>query len=676
MKYAYGFVRVACVSPRIKVANPEYNAGQIIEFITQNKDLDVILFPELCITGYTCADLFGSRDLLIAAEKAVHSILEVLNKIDHKPIVIVGCPVPVGNVLYNCGLVLFQRQIASVVPKRHLPNYKEFYEQRWFAQPNQYMPFDKTIKYADCMPQINHSSVVDIGGLRIGVEICEDLWMPIPPSCYQAHEGATILCNLSASNDVVTKSEYRRSLVVNQSARCIAGYMYSSCGPSESTSDLVFSGHCMIAENGHMLAESTKVGDFIVAPKVNYIRTEIDTEKLMNDRRKTNTYFANKPMEQRVEVIRVYSFADEGHEPLKKLTRPVSANPFIPSSSGRLYSNCAEVVSIQATGLAHRLEVTKPKKLMIGVSGGLDSTLALLVTCMACDALKLPRETIHGITMPGFGTTKRTKTNAKTLMTMLGITQQEVDIKASCMQTFQDMKHKPFGLDLPKSVLETVEFENKLIEAAQGKADLVFENVQARARTNLLMNSGFVIGTGDMSEMALGWCTYNGDHMSMYNVNCSIPKTLVRFLVHYIANNLKEFNSNQLLSSADPEKLKQVLIDIVETPISPELLPTGKDKDSTHKTESVIGPYELHDFFLFHRIRNGFTKTKILFLAVNSQLINKYSEEDIKKWYDVFIKRFFDQQFKRNCVPDGPKVGSISLSPRGDWRMPSDAEIA
>lgn len=675
MKFPYGFVRVACVSPRVKVANPDYNADQIINFITKHKDLDLILFPELCVTGYTCGDLFGSRELLIASEKAVARISKVLGEQEHKPLVIIGAPVPMSNVLYNCGLILWQKQIVSVIPKRHLPNYKEFYEQRWFTQPNRSIPFaDKIIKFADSLPNISHCSVVEFSGFKVGVEVCEDLWMPIPPSSYQAHEGATILCNLSASNDVVTKSEYRRDLVLNQSARCIAGYLYSSCGPSESSSDLVFSGHCMIAENGHMLAESSKVGDFIVAPEMNYIRSEIDIEKLMNDRRKTNTYFVNKPMDD-VDVIPLYAGMSETPDTLKKLTRHVSANPFVPASSSKLFSNCAEVVSIQATGLAHRIETAKPKRLMIGVSGGLDSTLALLVTCIACDALKKPRNMIHGITMPGYGTTKRTKSNAKSLMTILGITQTEVDIKATCMQTFRDMKHKPFGLDLPTSALETAEFEAKLIEAAKNNPDLVFENVQARARTNLLMNSGFVIGTGDMSELALGWCTYNGDHMSMYNVNCSVPKTLVKFLVHYIAQNLKEFNSRQILTAENPVELEKVLLDIVATPISPELLPTEKGKDSTHQTESVVGPYELHDFFLFHRIRNGFTKTKILFLAENSILANRYTSDQIKMWYDVFIRRFFNQQFKRNCVPDGPKVGSISLSPRGDWRMPSDAEI-
>lgn len=667
---SYGFLRVACVSPRIKVANPVYNTGQMFNFVSGfADDVDLVLFPELCVTGYTCGDLFQSRDLLIETEKSVQEFLKNMSGLKHCPTVIFGCPVPSGNSLYNCAIIAKGQTISGIVPKQHLPNYKEFYEGRWFAYPRNLSDKDfNSISYADQFSKFTTNSIFDLEGVKVAIEICEDVWVPIPPSCYAAQNGATVLCNLSASNELVTKSEYRKSLVLNQSARCIAAYLYASAGPSESTADLVFGGHCLIAENGTLLAESGRAGaGFISSPMFNTIRTEIDIEKLIIDRRRTNTFSENHSGRQ-MDVIKVYHYNSNPVKPLQKLSRKVSANPFIPSDAATLYKRCSEIVGIQAAGLAHRLEVANIKKVVIGVSGGLDSTLALLVTCMAADAIGMPRESIHGYTLPGFGSTSRTKTNAKTLMTELNVTQHEVDIKAVCMQTFRDMGHRPFGFVLPDTVEE---LQEKLSALGSDATDLVFENVQARARTNLLMNSGFVVGTGDMSELALGWCTYNGDHMSMYNPNCSIPKTLVRFLVSYIADNLSMLNHK--VPNRQP-KLQAVLKDIYATPISPELLPSAQDKDSTHRTEDLIGPYELHDFFLFHRVRNGFSKYKTLFLVENSPLIEKYTKEDVHKWYDQFIKRFFREQFKRDCVPNGPKVGSISLSPRGDWRMPSDAE--
>lgn len=670
-----GFIRVAAISPDVVIGNPWENFHTIKQVLEKSPiaDCDVVVFPENFITGYTCGDLFAQKKLLEETKK----VLLELRGFVKEQLVIVGAPVLVGNALYNCAVGINDGKIVGVLPKRNLPNYKEFYESRWFRAGSVSDP--KDVFFSEYEPNVPFGidHMYQVGDLLIGGEVCEDVFMASPPSSDLAVAGASILYNCSASPEQVAKSEYRRDLVKNQSGRCIAAYIYSSSGPSESTSDLVFGAHCLIAENASLLAESRRVGDGLpLIRDTTHCIADVDYQKLLHDRRSTTSFF-NTDAARNYRHIPI-KLSEKQHAVLE---RKITATPFVPQKSESLHIRCAEVFDIQSAGLVRRLEQLKPTtKASIGISGGLDSTLAALTLVRACRALPSPLTRIKALTMPGFGTTKRTKSNAHDLCLALGIELEEVDIRPACFQTFLDLNYKPFGIDLrnidvPEGTANPMayaieQFEKMLLEVPkENRNDLNFENVQARHRTLLLMSSGVVIGTGDMSEMALGWCTYNADHMSMYNPNCSIPKTLVKFLVKYVAENLAVMGPNTAPA------LKDVLLDIVNTPISPELLPRSNDGQIEQSTEDMVGPYELHDFFLFHFIRNGFPPEKIVYLAQNANGFSKnYTVEEIKKWLVVFYKRFFWAQFKRNCVPDGPKVGSVSLSPRGDWRMPSEAD--
>lgn len=631
----YGFLRVAAAVPELKVANCRYNAERIIELIkkAEEKGIKIVVFPELSITAYTCGDLFHQDMLLKDAQSQLGRILDETR--GNSIVSIVGMPLSADNQLYNCAVVLQSGSILGVIPKTYVPNYSEFYEQRWFSSGSkaasdsvyicgQHVPFGTDIIFEDK----EHKE------LCFGVEICEDLWVPIPPSSLLSMQGATVIFNPSASNELIGKYEYRKELVSQQSAKCIAGYVYASSNINESTTDVVFGGHAMISEYGSLLAESERFSD-----KDQLIYSEIDLHKLMNDRRK-NTSF----MEYRKDCSKSFRKVqfEVGKGRIDSLNRYIDPHPFVPSNAATRDKRCSEIFSIQTSALAKRIKHTGLKCAVIGISGGLDSTLALLVTAKAFDKLGIDRSNIIGVTMPGFGTTDITYTNALDLMKSMKVTIREINIKAACLQHFKDIGH----------------------DAAIH--DVTYENVQARERTQILMDlanklGGLVIGTGDLSELALGWCTYNGDHMSMYSVNCSIPKTLVRFLVGWVADNMVS------------DSTRDVLHKILNTPISPELLPPDEKGQINQKTEDIIGPYELHDFFLYHMIRYGAEPGKIMFIA-GEVFKDKYAEEEIKKWLKVFLKRFFSQQFKRSCLPDGPKVGTISLSPRGDWRMPSDAE--
>ncbi len=654
----YGFVRVAAALPRLRVADCAYNAERMVHLFDQAEQqaIQVLVFPELALTGYTCGDLFHQPALQKAALNALKYLLGESER-RYAGLFVVGLPWLVGDQLYNVAAVCQKGQLLSVVPKSYLPNYKEFYEARWFSpaarnnsdhidwQGNRHRAFGTDLLFADEM----------FPGVVLGVEICEDLWTPIPPSSFQALAGAKILVNLSASNEVIGKASYRRQLVASQSGRCIAGYVYACSGVCESTTDVVFGGHALIAENGSLLAESPRFGrdDALLV-------SDIDVERLQNDRQMMNSF------NDSLDLVRARPFRRIPFHLQKspaRLVRPVEAHPFVPAGQLQLAERCGEIFHAQVAGLAKRLEHLGKPSVAIGVSGGLDSTLALLVACKTFDTLQTPRSKIAAITMPGFGTTGRTRANALALMQHLGVHAREIDIRALCLDEMRALGHRPFGIALDGLTVETLTARLNDVPAERCQ-DLVFENVQARMRTSLLMNSGFVVGTGDLSEYALGWCTYNGDHISMYNPNVSIPKTLVKFLVDWVARN--EFKGAE----------QKTLLDIVATEISPELLPTGKDGKGTQATESVIGPYELHDFFLFHFLRYGAPPEKILFLAEHAEFERAYSIEEIRRWLKVFIERFFASQFKRSCLPDGPKVGTISLSPRGDWRMPSDAEAA
>ncbi len=651
----FGFVRITCASTRTVVADPVSNAAEIVRVLDEVPDSDIVVFPELGITGYTCADLFGQSVLLDAGEKALEAIAEATR--GRAQLVVVGLPLAVGNSLYNCGVALAAGAILGAVPKQFIPNYKEYYESRWFSSANGREP--ATIFLSGRLVPFGIDLLFDAGGgVVVGLEICEDLWMPIPPSSAQAMAGATVLLNLSASNETIGKSRYRTELVVGQSGRCIAAYAYASAGPSESTTDLVFGGHCLIAENGRLLAESRRVGDGHPIVRDSYFIThDVDVEKLLVDRRTTTSF--DDCQKYLGEFRRVpFSLRQE----MPGLKRLVVGTPFVPAEGAELHARCAEIFGIQCAGLAKRIEQLPPgTPLNIGISGGLDSTLAVLVAAKTCDMLGRPRNTIRGLTMPGFGTTQRTKTNAVDLMTHLGTATETIEISGLALKTFQELKHAPFGIDCQALDLEA--FREALARVPREKRhDLVFENVQARLRTFLLMSRGFVIGTGDLSELALGWSTYNGDHMSMYNPNASIPKTLVKFLVQYIA--LHEF---------EPGVVRETLLSIVGTTISPELLPATAAGEIEQSTEDTLGPYEIHDFILYNTVRNGYSPEKILFLSEHAVFTQDYSRKLIEKTALTFYSRFFSQQFKRSCLPDGPKVGTVSLSPRGDWRMPSDA---
>ncbi|MCX7842536.1 MAG: NAD(+) synthase, partial [Clostridia bacterium] len=593
-------------------------------------DVQFVVFPELSITAYTCGDLFHQRTLLQEAEKQLGKLLEEVK--DTSVVAVVGIPAMRDNQLFNCAAAIQAGKILGVVPKTFIPGYGEFYEERWFSPGTRALSSNVTLCGQSVPFGTDLIFEAEGGKTAFGIEICEDLWVPIPPSSYQALAGAYMIFNLSASNDIIGKHEYRRELVKQQSARCIAAYVYASAGPGESTTDVVFGGHSLIAEYGALLAESERFGS-----EEQLLVTEVDIDRLAGDRLKNTSFMETNYMKS----FRKVNFCMKEIS-LKKLTRHVESRPFVPSDMGFRDKRCREIFAIQTSGLAKRIRHTGLKHAVIGISGGLDSTLALLVTVKAFDMLHIPRGNIIAITMPGFGTTGMTYRNAMELMKSMSVTIREIDIKTSCLQHFEDIGHDP------------------------KVHDVTYENVQARERTQVLMDvankcGGLVIGTGDLSELALGWCTYNGDHMSMYAVNCSIPKTLVSFLVKWVGDNV-----------AEPET-KNVLYRILDTPITPELLPPDEKGCINQKTEDIVGPYELHDFFLYHMIRYGAPPKKILFMAEQA-FEGTYDKGTISKWLKVFYKRFFSQQFKRSCIPDGPKVGTISLSPRGDWRMPSDAE--
>lgn len=620
-----GFLKVAAATPRIRVADCAYNTARVIELMGEAAEQGVSLcvFPELVLTGYTCGDLFLQEALLRAAEDGLSRILEHTTR--GPMIVAVGLPVQVDNALYNCAAICCRGKLLGLVPKQNIPNYNEFYEVRHFTSGAGMRTRTVTL----CGQQVPLG--VDLlfrcrtlPSLVLGCEICEDLWVPTPPSAALAEAGATVIINLSASDELIGKAAYRRQLVSGQSARLACGYLYADAGLGESTQDLVFAGHNLICENGTVLAESERF-------TTGLILTELDLGRIAHERRRMNTFRQSQaPMTD-------ISF----DLPLREtqLTRTFAQTPFVPADQNDLAERCEEILHLQAVGLATRLRHTRAKAAVIGLSGGLDSTLALIVTVHAFDLLGWPRSNIQTVTMPCFGTTRRTKSNAEKLAEAYGTSLRCVDIKAAVTQHFADIGHDADTLDV------------------------TYENAQARQRTYILMDiankmGGLVIGTGDLSELALGWATYNGDHMSMYGVNASIPKTLVRYLTSFEA-------------SRAPAGLREILLDVLGTPVSPELLPP-KDGEISQKTEELVGPYELHDFFLYYMLRFGYPPRKIYRIACRA-FEGVHSRATVKKWLAIFIRRFFAQQFKRSCLPDGPKVGTVTLSPRGDWRMPSDA---
>ena len=629
----YGFVKTAAATPKIRVADCEYNANQIISCVKEayENGAALLVFPELCVTGYTCSDLFLQSTLLKAAENAV---LKIKNETKDLDIVfVIGVPIAVKQSLYNCGVVICRGEILGAVPKVNIPNYSEFYEVRHFTSGKN---VNTEIAYAGEelieISDTQYFTCCDMEDFSFGVEICEDLWVAESPSIRLAQSGASIICNLSCSDDLIGKAQYRRDLVKMQSAKLCCGYVYCDAGFGESTTDMVFSAQNVISENGTIVTESCRFNNGITY-------ADIDVERLMSERRKTNTYIGYIPDSDSCYYVRK-DFDIKKRD--TKLTRTFPCTPFVPSDKSDLENRCEEILTIQATGLATRLAHTGIQNVVLGLSGGLDSTLALIVCVHAFDMLSLDRKNIHTVTMPCFGTTKRTKSNAEKLAEAYGVSFEEINITLAVRQHFSDIGHD------------------------ESVTNITYENSQARERTQILMDlsnkyNGLVIGTGDLSELALGWATYNGDHMSMYAVNASIPKTLVRYLTAYEAQ-----KSNGTL--------KEVLLDVLDTPVSPELLPPDKNGEIAQKTEDVVGPYELHDFFLYYLVRFGYAPSKIYYMAKLS-FKDKYSEEIIKKWLTVFIKRFFSQQFKRSCLPDGPKVGSVTLSPRSDWRMPSDASV-
>ena len=625
----YGFVKVAAAVPAVKVADVDYNIQQIESIIAQaeGRGVEVIVFPELCITGYTCQDLFKEQLLLDRSESGIITLLDFTRKLDI--ISIVGLPVVINGLLYNCAAVIQGGQLLGLVPKTYLPNYAEFYEKRWFTSAQDMNPI--TCIYAGNTVSVSAEPKVFVtsDGMKFGVEICEDVWAPIPPSNNLALSGADIIFNLSASNELIGKHAYLKSLLAQQSARTISGYVYASSGFGESTQDVVYGGNAMIFENGQLLVEGDR---FSFSPQIQ--QSQIDIEKLRVERRQNTTYINAQRQSHAVEV------ACKPVQPTDfVLQRPVDPHPFIPKNED-MQSACEEILNIQVAGLAKRLYHINAQKAVIGISGGLDSTLALLVAVKAFDKLDLNRKGIIGLTMPGFGTTDRTHNNAVKLMQTLGVTIREISIAKAVTQHFKDIEHD------------------------MNLHDITYENSQARERTQILMDvankeNAIVIGTGDLSELALGWATYNGDHMSMYGVNAGVPKTLIRYLVTYVSS----------------EMATETLLDIVDTPISPELIPADEQGNIKQKTEDLVGPYELHDFFIYYFLRYGFSPKKI-FMMAQKAFANTYDDATIKKWLTTFCRRFFNQQFKRSCLPDGPKVGSVSLSPRGDWRMPSDASSA
>lgn len=621
----YGYVRCAAASLKMEVANPRWNEQEMEHVIAEavSNGVAILVLPECAMTGYTCADLFFQKTLL---EETEHQIAKLKKFLEGKEIIVaVGAPIQIENKLYNMGIVLQNGHILGMVPKTYLPNYNEFYEQRWFASSADLK--ESEIEFLGEKVPVGKDLLFGNQNTYFALEICEDLWSVTPPSDTYALNGATILLNLSASNETIGKKEYRENLIKMHSAKQISAYVYASSGPLESTTDILFSGATLIYENGSKLAEGKRFqfdNTLTIA--------DVDVEKLLHDRMKNTSFHTN----QLEPVRKIHCSIPATNQPIR---RTYAKYPFVPSNPNKRNERANEILTIQSCALARRLKHTGSKKCILGVSGGLDSTLAYLVILRAFDILKIAPQNLIAVTMPGFGTTNRTYQNAKELIRKTGATLREVSIKDACILHYKDIGHDA------------------------GNHDVTYENAQARERTQILMDianqeNGLVIGTGDLSELALGWCTYNGDHMSMYAVNTSIPKTLVRYLVEY------EMQNN--------ETLHDVLKSILDTPISPELLPPSKDGKILQKTESKIGPYMLHDFFLYHFLRNGFSTKKIFYLAKET-FKDDYEEEELRKWLTVFMKRFFSQQFKRSCLPDGVKVGSVSLSPRGDLRMPSDA---
>lgn len=623
-----GFIKVAAETPKIKVADPAYNTEEILKIIdeTEKNGASILVFSELTISGYTCGDLFLQQPLLTECK---NQLLRIVKATENKSmLVVVGCPIVIKQKLYNCAVVISDGSILGIVPKTHLPNYSEFYELRHFTSGE---GLEEDLWFGEEFGYVNVAvnqlfKCKEIPELVVACEICEDLWVPLPPSTYHAMAGATVICNPSASVETTTKESYRRSLVSNQSARLLAAYIYADAGEGESTQDVVYSGHHLICENGSVLAEAKRFTNEI-------IYADIDVQKLAAERRKMTSF----PGGQTDDYFE-QEFSLEVKE--NKITRTFPKAPFVPDNQDERDKRCDEILSLQSMGLKKRLEHTNCKHAVVGISGGLDSTLAVLVTARAFDLLDIPRENLICVTMPCFGTTDRTYQNAVSLIKELGATLKEVRIEKAVRQHFADIGHD------------------------ENNHDVTYENSQARERTQILMDmanqyNGMVIGTGDMSELALGWATYNGDHMSMYAVNCSVPKTLVRYLVLYYAE------------TTENKKLSEVLMDVLDTPVSPELLPPV-DGVISQKTEDLVGPYELHDFFLYYMLRFGFPKSKLYRMA-KLTFDGVYDDETIKKWLDKFYWRFFSQQFKRSCLPDGPKVGSVAVSPRGDLRMPSDA---
>ena len=628
----FGFFRVKAYVPEVKIAQPIYNADKIISecLVSNHEKVDCIVFPELSITGYTCADLFQQEILIKEAEKAIERICSGLK--DTQLLIAIGSPVMAFGKRYNCAVLIYKNKIVGIVPKSSLPNYGEFYEKRWFES-------GKNIKkaFVDFAGQkdipFGTDIILQVKGVKIGVELCEDLWVPNPPSGGLAMAGAEIILNLSASDELIGKHDYLLSLISQQSARCRCGYVYSSAGWGESSTDLVFIGKAIIGEDGVIYGSENK----FLTHSFSHTR-DIDIEKLRLDRAKFNTF---AEVENYTQDYRLINIDSKGNDYFKfsDLTNEINPYPFVPNNPDKLNQRCEEIINIQSYGLMKRLDAIGCKQAIVGISGGLDSTLALLVTVRAFDRLNISRKKIIGVTMPGLATTSRTKNNAQLLMEYLGVSYLEVPIGEAVAVHFKDIKQDP------------------------KKYDATYENSQARERTQILMDlankeNGIVIGTGDMSELALGWCTYNGDQMSMYGVNASVPKTLVRHLVSWFA-------------TQTDTRTSEVLKDICDTPISPELIPSSSD-EIAQKTEDLVGPYELHDFYLYHFLRNSFSPIKIFHLA-SKAFEGKYSQDIILKWLKIFLRRFFSQQFKRSCMPDGPKVGSVNLSPRGDWRMPSDA---
>ena len=660
MNDKFGFYRFAAVCPKMKVADTEYNTTEI--YMAANKayaeGARVIVFPELCITGYTCNDLFHQETLL---RNTIDSIEKLKGWLAYAvdALVVVGAPLRIHGRLYNCAVFIQNGHVKAITPKIHLPNQREFYEKRHFSSGRDLLARPTTVEVGSdgAVPVTNF---IRIGGdsklngeFIIGCELCEDLWTPNPPSGDLALAGANVIVNLSASDALVGKANYRRDLVLNQSARCMAGYVYASAGVHESTTDMVCSGHLIIAENGSKLAECNKF-----SRETEIVYADIDIQRLNMQRISEGSFqdFDSAPYFERAAMTETICEVDE----LKH--RFVSATPFVPGSVAARTECCTEIFNIQCAGLAKRLESGNIKHAILGLSGGLDSTLALLVVYETFKLLNRPATDIIAVTMPGFGTTKRTKNNAVDMANCLGVTLRTIDITKACMQHFEDIGHDP------------------------AVTDVTYENVQARERTQILMDlcnkeGGIVVGTGDLSEIALGWCTYNADHMSMYSVNCDIPKTLVRYIVQWYAdkadNEYKYSIVNRMLGEGydSKQKLADVLRDILDTPVSPELLPTDANGNIAQKTESILGSYDIHDFYLYHFVKYGATPDKMLYLAKYA-FDGKFSDEDLEKALKLFLRRFFGQQFKRSCIPDGPKVGTLSLSPRADWRMPSDASVS